>query len=282
MDNSNNTSEKKNKPKKKRTIEYLEAPLPIIETHCHLDYLKEFPLQEIIKKSFDLGIEKIITIAVSPDNLDTVLNIALENENIFCTQGIHPHSADEFNDEVLAKIKKSLTENEVAKAVGEIGLDYHYTRSPIEDQKNAFEKQLQLAVDLDLPVVIHTRDADDDTRAILKNFTKSLKGNGVIHSYTSSIELAEFCLREGFYIGFNGIITFNNAQNVRDVLKITPIEKILFETDSPFLTPMPNRGIENGPYFLPLVAKKIAEVKEIELTKLLPLIYQNSMDLFKL
>jgi TatD DNase family protein len=165
-------------------------------------------------------------------------------------------------------------------AVGEIGLDYHYNNSPRDIQIAVFEKQLQIACDTNLPVVIHTREADEDTRDILKNFSKNLKSKGVIHSFTSSKELAEFVLAENFYIGFNGIITFKNAINVQDVVKITPIEQILFETDSPFLTPVPHRGKENAPYYLPHIVEKIAELKNISLDILKPQVYQNSFRCF--
>jgi TatD DNase family protein len=165
-------------------------------------------------------------------------------------------------------------------AVGEIGLDYHYNNSPADIQKSVFEKQLQIACDQDLPVVIHTRDADEDTKAILKNFSSTLKRKGVVHSFTSSLELAEFVLNEGFYIGFNGIITFKKAENVQEVVKITPPERILFETDSPFLTPVPHRGKENAPYYLPFVAAKIAELKNLEIEGLKKQVYENSLSCF--
>jgi TatD DNase family protein len=131
-----------------------------------------------------------------------------------------------------------------------------------------------------MPVVIHTRDADQDTIAILKNFSQGLKSKGVIHSFTSSQELAEFVLQEGFYIGLNGIVTFKKAENVQNIARITPAERILFETDAPFLAPVPFRGQENAPYHLPLVAKKIAELKKIELQPLIDLVFKNSLACF--
>jgi len=140
---------------------------------------------------------------------------------------------------------------------------------------------LQIAIDFNLPVVIHTRDADEDTMTVLKKFSPLLKRKGVVHSFTSSLALAEFALSEGFYLGFNGIITFKNAQNVRDALMITPINRILLETDSPFLTPDPYRGVENAPYYLPFIAEKVAEVKNENLDFVLSQAYQNSIDLFK-
>lgn len=250
-----------------------------IETHCHLDYLKAEPLEEIRRKISEAGIEKVITIGVDPLNLDKVLELSNSLSEVYFTQGIHPHDAKEATDVEFNKISGRASLPKMV-AVGEIGLDYHYDNSPRDIQKSVFEKQLQLAVDHDLPVVIHTRDADEDTKAILKNFSGSLKRKGVIHSFTSSRELAEYCLSEGFYIGFNGIITFKKAENVQEVVKITPVEQILFETDSPFLTPVPHRGKENAPYYLPFVAAKVAELKNVDLDNLKRQVLENSLKCF--
>ena len=251
----------------------------LIETHCHLDYLKAFPLEEIRQKIKDAGINKVVTIGVDPTNLDKVIELAETYPEIYFTQGIHPHDAKEFTDVEFQKITSRASHPKMV-AVGEIGLDYHYNNSPPEIQREMFEKQLQIAVDKDLPVVIHTRDADEDTKAILRNFSSTLKRKGVIHSFTSSTDLAQFCLNEGFYIGFNGIITFKKAENVQDVVRLTPVERILFETDSPFLTPVPHRGKENGPYFLPHVVAKIAELKGVDEVMLRDVVYQNSLKCF--
>jgi TatD DNase family protein len=251
----------------------------LIETHCHLDYLKAFPLDEIRAKIKEAGITKVVTIGVDPGNLDKVLELATTYPEIFFTQGIHPHDAKEATDVEFEKISSRANHPKMV-AVGEIGLDYHYNNSPPEVQKRVFEKQLQLAVDADLPVVIHTRDADDDTKAIIKNFSSVLKRKGVIHSFTSSKELAEFVLDEGFYIGFNGIITFKKAENVQEVVKITPPERILLETDSPFLTPVPHRGKENGPYYLPFIAQKVAELKSMDVETLQRMAFENSLKCF--
>jgi TatD DNase family protein len=193
--------------------------------------------------------------------------------------GLHPTYVKENYLIELENLKNILNTQKVL-AIGEIGLDYHYNNSVPEVQRKVFETQLQLACELDLPVVIHTREAEDDTKAILKNFSSSLKKKGVIHSFTSSPDLAEFVLSEGFYIGFNGIITFKKAENVQDVVKITPIERILFETDSPFLTPVPHRGKENAPYYLPFVAAKIAELKALDLEQLKDQVLKNSLQCF--
>lgn len=253
----------------------------MIETHCHLDYLKDRPLAETLTLSKQAGVEKIITIAVSPDNLDSVLAIAANNPDIFCTQGIHPHDASKYSDEVEAKIIFNLTQQKVV-AVGEIGLDYHYDNSPRQLQIDAFRRQLTIAINHEKPVVIHTREAEDDTAQILNEMAPRLARKGVIHSFTSTPDLAKTVLALGFHIGFNGIITFKNAQNVRDIVELTPIDKILIETDSPFLAPIPHRGKENAPFNLPFVAAKIAEIKNISVDEVLRITTQNAKNLFLL
>lgn len=243
--------------KKKREIPAFAQPL--IETHCHLDYLEQDSTDAILAQARALGVERFITIAVQPDNLATVRALADTHADVYATQGVHPHEAQLYTPAVGEAIRAGVQHPKVV-AVGEIGLDYHYDNSPREQQWQAFSEQLQIALDCNLPIVVHTRDADADTIAIFKEFSgRGLRG--VIHSFTSGMGLAEFCLEEGFHLGFNGIITFNKAENVREVLAATPMERILLETDAPFLTPTPFRGRENAPFYLPLVAHKVAEVK---------------------
>jgi len=263
--------------KKKRDIPIFEYP--IFETHCHLDYLKDRTNGETIALSQEKGINKFITISVSPDNLDRVIEIAKEHEDVYCTQGLHPHEAKFWNDEVESKILNNLSYEKVV-AIGEIGLDFHYNNSPKEKQMKAFKRQLQIASEKNLPVVIHSRDADPETIAVLEEMAPKLKKKGVIHSFTSGPELAKKAIELGFCLGFNGIITFKNAQEVRDIVALTPIDRILLETDSPFLTPTPYRGQENGPHFLPFIAEKIAEINGISINEALQKTYQNSSDLF--
>lgn len=265
--------------KKKEKREIPRFSIPIIETHCHLDYLKDLELEELISKSKDVGVEKIITISVEPDNLDKVIAISKAHENVYCTQGVHPHDAKKWDDETEAKIKNQAL-YEKCLAIGEIGLDYHYDHSPVEVQKEVFRKQLTLASELDLPVVIHSRDAEADTISILQEYLPVLKKRGVIHSFTSSIELAEFAIENDFYLGLNGIITFKNAENVREAARITPLNRLLLETDAPFLTPIPYRGRENAPFYLPFIAEKLAEIKKVPVEELLSQVYRNSFSLF--
>jgi TatD DNase family protein len=198
---------------------------------------------------------------------------------VWGTQGIHPHEAEKYSEEVGQLIRSRLSDDRIV-AVGEIGLDYYYDHADPAIQRDVFEQQLQLAVDSDMPIVVHTRDADEDTRAILDNFSSRLKRKGVIHSFTSGIPLAEYCLAEGFCLGFNGIATFNAADNVRAAVAVTPLDQLLLETDAPYLTPVPYRGKPNAPYYLPFVAEKVAQVKGYEVEHLLKQTWRNSMALF--
>lgn len=253
----------------------------MIETHCHLDYLKSQPLEETLRLCHEAGVDKIVTIAVSPDNLDSVLEIAKNNPEVYCTQGIHPHDAKLFSVDVEEIIKRNL-KNEKVIAVGEIGLDYHYDNSPRDIQKEVFRRQLTIAIDNNKPVVIHTREAEEDTSGILSELASKLTRKGVVHSFTSSPELAHTVLKLGFYIGINGIVTFKNADNVREIVALTPLERILIETDSPFLAPVPHRGRENAPFLLPFVAQKIAELKNVSVDEVIRVTTKNAQDLFLL
>jgi TatD DNase family protein len=263
--------------KKRRDIPHFKTP--IIETHCHLDYLDQADLEITLAKSRQVGIERIITIAVSAGNLESVMKLATSSANIWGTQGIHPHEAESYTPEVDAIIRRNAGHAKIL-AVGEIGLDYYYDHADRAVQRSVFEQQLQTAIELDLPVVIHTREADDDTRDILKNCSTSLNRKGVIHSFTSSLALAEFCLAEGFMLGFNGITTFKSADNVRQVVAATPMTQLLLETDAPYLTPVPYRGRPNAPYYLPFIAETLAAIKEVDVEVLLQQAYRNSLDVF--
>lgn len=267
-----------------------------VDTHCHLDAIKTIPLSEILEKAKQAGVIKIITVATNASDLNVVSELAHQHPEVFCTQGVHPHDAKDFNDDTIEEIKENIRSqtNETSKrsrkivAIGEIGLDYYYDFSPRTMQLQAFEKQLQLAAELALPVIIHARDADEDMIAIIKNAGNFLPANkkGVFHSFSSGRKLAETALEEGFYLGFSGMITFKNADNVRQIVSSTPIERILLETDAPFLAPLPHRGKENAPHYLPLIGRKLAEIKNVpaskEYAECYLQLYQNSIDLFSL
>jgi TatD DNase family protein len=253
----------------------------IIETHCHLDYLKDFPLEEILSVAkTEGGVEKFLTISVEPDNFDSVMALADKYPEIYFTQGIHPHDAKLHSEEAFKKIEDRATHPKML-AVGEIGLDYHYDNSPRDLQVEVFKRHLELAIKLNKPVVIHSRDADEDMMKILSEYAPRMKRTGVIHSFTAGMELAKLAIDLGFYLGFNGIITFKSAKNVREIVEITPLNRILLETDSPFLTPVPHRGKENSPKNLPYILEKVAEIKQVEPKVIEEVTYQNAIDIFK-
>lgn len=252
---------------------------PIIETHCHLDYLKGQALQQVLDAAQAVNIERILTIAVSPDNLQTVMQLAQSHSQVWGTQGVHPHDAKDYTAETDAQIRANALHDKIL-AIGEIGLDYHYDHSDRAVQRKVFEQQLQIAIELNLPIVVHTREADEDTQAILKHYLPHMPKRGVIHSFTSGKALAEYCLSEGFCLGFNGISTFKPADNVREIIALTPVEQVLFETDAPFLTPIPYRGHKNEPKYLPFIAEQVAKVKRMDVNALLPQVWQNSVNTF--
>jgi len=252
---------------------------PIIETHCHLDYLAPDSLQAELEAAASQGIERIVTIAVSPANLETVRAIAAGRPAVSCTQGIHPHEAGSFDETVARHIADHAGDPDVV-AIGEIGLDYYYEHADRSVQRAVFARQLGLAIDADLPVVIHSRDADGDMQDILREHAPQLRRRGVIHSFSSGLELAEFALDTGFMLGFNGMVTFRNADNVRAAVALTPADRLLLETDAPYLTPVPYRGQPNAPRYLPFIAEKMAELKERDVEALLEGCYANSEQLF--
>ena len=239
---------------------------PLVETHCHLDYLKEQTVDETITRSNSVGVEKMVTISVEPSNLDTVLEIANKYEGVYCSQGIHPHEAKLWSDSVEQKIKKNAKEKKVV-AIGEIGLDFHYNHSPPEKQQEVFKRQLEVAGHLGLPVIIHSREADAMTAQILFHDESGPEKRGVIHSFSSGKPLAQKAIDRGFYLGINGIVTFKKAESVREIVSFCPLENIILETDAPFLTPVPYRGRENAPFYLPFVANHIASIKKIPVRK---------------
>lgn len=263
--------------KRRRDIPVFEYP--IIETHCHLDYLKDRPLEETLAEARRVNIERLITIAVSPDNLARVRDLSQAADWVYGTQGVHPHDAEQYSDAAETEIRAHVGGDKMV-AVGEIGLDYFYDNADRNVQREVFRRQLQIACDTDRPVVIHSREADEDTISILSEFENTLKRRGVIHSFTSGPDLARYALDQGWCLGFNGIATFNKAENVRDIIRMTPIDQLLLETDSPFLTPVPYRGRENAPCYIPFVAEKVAEVKALALETVLAQTYANSLRTF--
>lgn len=263
--------------KKRRDIPHYQRP--IAETHFHLDYLKEGSPDEILQAARNIGVERFMTISVQPDNMPTALQLAEQHPDVYATLGVHPHEAASYDDSTRAYLHTHAIHDKVV-AIGEIGLDYYYDHCDQAVQRKAFCEQLEIAIETGLPVVIHTREADADTDAILREYAPQMPRKGVIHSFTSGIALARTAVELGFCLGINGIVTFNKADNVREVVADAPLERLLLETDAPYLTPVPYRGAENAPRFLPFIAERIAEVKGISVEEVLEQTWQNSLQTF--
>ena len=248
-----------------------------IDTHCHLDILESTPEETIIEAK-QAGVQRMVTIAVDEPSLDFVSSTVQELPSVYGSVGFHPHDASKLTKSLLQKIRQLAEEQHKLIAIGEIGLDYHYMNSPAEIQQQAFRKQLQLAVELNLPVILHSREAETDTLNILQEFP--VPSHGVAHSFTSSIEMARTLVEMGWYLGINGIVTFKNAEDLRKAVRWLPLDRLLLETDSPFLAPIPFRGKPNKPAHIPAIATFIAELREISLEELAQQTTANAQRLF--
>jgi TatD DNase family protein len=249
-----------------------------VDSHCHLEMLKE-DVERVMEQSQAAGMKFCITIGTDqPANL-RVKQLCRQFENVYGTLGFHPHGASEFEPEHLSWIREELQTNKKLVAIGECGYDLYYRFSKKEDQARVFESQLNLAVELDLPVVIHSREADEPTREMLAAFKdKNLKG--VVHCFTSDREQARFVLDYGFLLSFNGICTFPQSESVREVLKFTPLDRLLLETDSPYLSPVPFRGKPNLPGRVAIVGEYIANYLGISVEQLSQQVLDNTKMLF--
>lgn len=237
-------------------------------------------LKEIIQNAQAANVTKLLTVSGSLSDLKQVVEITKYNEGVFGALGVHPHDASKITEEDFEYIQNNCQTPKIS-AIGEIGLDYFYEYSPREIQKEVFIRFLKMATDFKRPVVIHTRDAEVDTMEILSHFGSSLKG--VVHCFTGSLELAKFILEKcpHLSLGFTGVITFKNAEKIRDVVRATPLERIFIETDSPFMAPEPFRGKINQPSYIPIILKKVAEIKGISEEKALQVTSENSSYLFQ-
>jgi len=215
----------------------------MIDTHCHLDLLKREDYEEAIK---DNSLEYLITVGYDRETIQNALRISQEVEKVYCAIGFHPHNAENVKDEDLDWLKELAQKNPKVKALGEMGLDFYKDYSDRKEQEEVFRKQIQIARELGIPIVVHSRDAEEETYRILKE-EKAYEVGGVMHCFTGSYEFMKKCADLGFYISYSGIITYPNADALREVVKRTPTQRILLETDSPFLAPQPVRGKPNKP-----------------------------------
>lgn len=236
----------------------------LVDSHCHLDFdVFDEDRQETIQRARDAGVATMVTICTHVTRFDRIRAIAEADANIWCTVGIHPHQAEE---EPIVSVEDLVSRAEHPKVVGigETGLDYYYDNSPRDLQQTSFRTHIAAARETGLPLIVHTRDADDDMADILEDEMGKGAFPGVLHCFSSGRRLAERALDIGFYISLSGIVTFKNAEDLRDIARDVPVDRILVETDSPFLAPIPNRGKRNEPSFVVDTAAKVAELKGVD------------------
>ncbi|MGQ9819299.1 MAG: TatD family hydrolase [Candidatus Kapaibacteriales bacterium] len=253
----------------------------MIDTHCHLDS-SEFDIDrnQVIQDAFADGITLLISPATSKNNIEKVLSIARLYKNILCAVGIHPHYADEYNEEVEVYLEELIkANNDKIVAIGEIGLDYHYNFASKEVQMEAFARQLRLANRLSLPAIVHNRKADSDLLNIIKENGKA--GEVVLHCFSGDTSFLAESLTLGCFVSFTGNITFKNSL-LTDVVKNVPEDRFFLETDSPYLAPVPFRGKRNQPKFVKFIAQKISEIKQKSIDEVINMTTKNALKFFKL
>lgn len=253
----------------------------LIDTHAHIFYENfKDDLDEVIQRAKDNGVEKIIVPATDLKTCTEVISLAEKYEIIYGTAGVHPHETKDWDKANINQLEK-FAQHEKIIGIGEIGLDYYYDFSPKEKQKEAFTDQLNLAVKLGLPAVIHNRDSDDDMLEVIDSY----KGSGLkaqFHCFNASSDHAAKYIEMGHYISFTGNITFKKADSLRNVLMQIPLDRIMVETDSPFITPVPFRGKRNEPAYVKYVAEKTAEIHGITFEEAARISSENACRFFNL
>lgn len=252
------------------------------ESHAHYDDIKfEEDREELLTQTLPQeGVDYIVNIGADiPSSLQSI-ELAGQNEYIYAAVGVHPHEVEELQPKDIEQLEDLCKQPKVV-AVGEIGLDYYYDYAPREQQKKWFIQQIELAKKVNLPIVVHSREAAEETYSILKE-QKAHEVGGVIHCFSGSVEMARKYLQLEYYIGVGGVVTFKNAKKLVEVVKDFPLEKILLETDSPYLAPIPNRGKRNDSSNLIYIAQKIAEIKNISVEKVAEQTKENGKRFYRI
>lgn len=253
----------------------------LFDTHVHLNarqYAED--RDEVIKRASAAGVSRMVVVGFDRETIPLAIEIAEKNETIYAAVGWHPVDAIDFTGEDLEWIEE-LSAHPKVVALGEMGLDYHWDKSPKDIQKEVFRKQIRLAKNLNMPIIIHNRDATEDIIDILKEEGAAEVG-GIMHCYNDSVDYLQTCLDMNFYISLGGPVTFKNATLPKEVAKQVPLDRLLIETDAPFLTPHPYRGKRNEPAYVKLVAEQIAELRGISLEELGRETTKNACELFQI
>lgn len=262
-------------------LEDKSAHLPfLIDSHLHLDMEAfEEDQEQVIKRAFESNIESMITIGTGSESCLRGIKLAQKYEGLYATVGVHPHSASLADFDEIARIRELLKAPEVV-GLGEVGLDYFYMNSPKETQLDVFRKMTRMSLETEMPIIIHTRDAEADTLKILDEERAGQQISGVIHCFSGSQELAERCIEMGLYISLSGMITF--IKSLQKVVKHLPLSRLLVETDAPFLAPAPHRGERNEPAYVRFTAEKLARLQKVSIEELALQTVANTKKLFRL
>jgi TatD DNase family protein len=251
----------------------------MIDSHCHLDHSPLFDdIVNVIKRSKEVGIEKLLTICTTIKSFEKIKLLVKQDDIIFGTYGIHPHEAknDKVNSDIIIKEVKN---NDKIIGIGETGLDFYYNHSDKDDQITSFEEHIKASLELNIPLIVHSRNAEKDTLEIFSKY-KNTNLKILMHCFTGSKEFAENLLSFGAYFSASGIITFKNSLELQNTFKIIPLDRILIETDSPYLAPVPNRGKQNEPSYVKYTAQKLADIKNISNLDLIKNTTSNFNNLF--
>ena len=251
----------------------------MIDSHCHLDHEPLISdLQNVILRSKEVGITKLLTICTTSESFLRIKQIVEKDELIYGSYGIHPHETEQ-NHINKNDIIKNIKENKKIIGIGETGLDFFYTHSNKKRQIDSFKEHIEASIELNRPLIIHSRNAENETFEILNQY-KNFKLKILMHCFTGSLEFSKKLLSLGSFFSASGIITFKNSENLRETFKTIPLDNLLIETDSPFLAPVPKRGKKNEPSFIKFTAEKLSEIKEISFNDLIKFTSNNFDKLF--
>jgi TatD DNase family protein len=256
-----------------------------IDSHCHIDGAEyDADRAEVIARAREAGVTTMLVVGTGDPHsgaIDRAVDLAEKHEGIYAAVGVHPHDAKLFDDAAERQLLDLVRQSTKVIAWGEIGLDYHYDHSPRDVQREVFRRQLRIARELDLPVVIHSREADDDTTNIIGEELLGYETSGVLHCFGGSLAMARHAIELGFFISFAGNLTFKKAEVLRDVARQLPLDRLLIETDCPYLTPVPFRGRRNEPARVVETARCLAEIHSEELEKIGRVTSENFVKLFR-
>lgn len=251
----------------------------MIDTHTHINCIDDFSIDEILKNASDNGVEKLIVPSAYASDIDIVAELASKYENVYGLLGVHPSEVKDWTDDLIDKIKECAKSPKIV-GIGEIGLDYYRDKSFNDLQKEVFIKQINLANELNFPISVHDREAHKDSFDILTEFNKN--SIVIMHCFSGSVEFMHECVKQGWYIAIGGVVTFKNAIKMKEVAKEVPLDKLLIETDAPYLTPVPYRGKTNQPAYVKYVAEEIANLRNTSFEEIDEQTTKNAKLVFKI